>query len=69
MRFLISFIISGLIYYALYHYTPEVFSKLVGITDSLFQYAEAFFSEIASRVKGSGAAQQMLPMLAMLRRR
>lgn len=69
MRFLLYFILSGFIYYGLYHYTPEFFEQLIGIADMAFKYSQAFFTEVMNRVRGVEAATQMLPFFGIFRSR
>lgn len=68
MKFIAYFILSGFIYYGIALYFPELFSYLLDIAGKGFAYIEAFVNEVMARVRGTGAAEQMLPFLCLFRR-
>lgn len=48
MRIILSFIVIGLIYYAIYLYFPDFFSQLVAIAQKLFSYIHEGFNSIVN---------------------
>lgn len=69
MRFLITFIISGFIYYSLYQYTPEFFTHLVSFADAVVQQIQSLVANVAGSMNNSQeAANQILPFLGLKRK-
>lgn len=46
MRFILEFIIFGLIFYALYLYAPDLFATLVSWAQAIFDYVHNLFSHM-----------------------
>lgn len=69
MKFLFYFLLSGLIYYGLYLYTPEFFGYFTAVAAKTYAYIDAFVQEVMARASSGGdAAEQMLPFLSVFRR-
>ncbi len=57
MRFIIGFFFFGLLFYAIYFYSPETFQELVSWAGSVFNAIRDFFLNL----KGKTAAPQPPP--------
>ena len=70
MRFLIEFIVFGIIFYAIFLYLPEVFQVMVSAAAKLFDMIRDGINALIGRVQstpGGVPAHSFLPLLAYVR--
>ena len=46
MKFVVNFIVFGLIFYALYTYAPDLFQSLVHAADKTLAFLQSFFQTV-----------------------
>lgn len=51
MRFIMSFIVFGLIFYALYLYAPNLFATLVSWAAAIFDFVHGIFNKLSETAK------------------
>ena len=52
MRFILEFIIFGLIFYALYLYAPDLFAMLVSWAQAIFDFFHDIFNRLRETTQG-----------------
>lgn len=55
MRFILSFIFFGLLFYAIWIYFPEAFQTLVGWVAKIFDFLKSLVESVIERFNTSGS--------------
>lgn len=61
LRFIINFILFGLLFYALWLFVPDVFSKLTGWAGALFNYIQELLNQLGGRLRTEPAQPSVTP--------
>ena len=51
IRFILNFILFGLLFYALWLFVPDIFAKLTSWAGALFSYLEQLFNQFSGRLQ------------------
>jgi membrane protein implicated in regulation of membrane protease activity len=66
MRFIIEFLVFGLIFYAISIYLPEVFQVMVGAAAKIFDVLRETFSSLMQRVQSGSGTPAATPQSLLL---
>ena len=72
MRFILNFIIFGIIYYIIYLFFPDAFHTLVSWADKTYEFFRDLVLQVAGKVRSEGTPstthQALLPILLWMKR-
>lgn len=72
MRFILNFIIFGIIYYIIYLFFPDAFHTLVSWADKTYEFFRDLVLQVAGKVHGEGSSsaphQALIPLMLWMKR-
>lgn len=58
LRFILNFILFGVLFYAIYLLFPDAFHKMVGWADSIFEFLKDLFTQLSTKLQEWGAQKE-----------
>lgn len=61
MRFILYFILYGILFYAIWFFFPDAFNKLVTYAGDVFQFLRGIIAQIIEKITNGSAATPAVP--------
>jgi uncharacterized membrane protein len=65
MRFILNFILFGILFYVIYLVFPDAFFTMVGWANKIYAFLKNFFLMLSDKIQGSKASQAPPPHQAV----